>query len=331
MKGIIGVRVMKTAVGATIAIVLANLFGLEFATSAGIITILSIQSTKKQSIEIAVRRMIATCIALTVSAILFSVLGYTSVVFGLYLLLFIPIATRLKIGEGIVPASVLVTHLLTTGNVTVGLLINEVLLVAVGAGVALILNLYMPSIEEKLYEIRIAIEADMYQVFIDMAKGLEERSVPIHEEKHYKDIEKHIKYGKNEAYKHTNNHLFSDVTVYERYFDMRGEQLQVMTYMRQHFARIFMYLEETKEVAGFTRLVAECIKGRISSRMLLQQLEAMREHFRNSELPKTREEFENRAILYQFLNDIERFLEIKQNFRDKLTEEEFEEYQEGYN
>ena len=36
------------------------------------------------------------------------------------------------------------------------------------------------------------------------------------------------------------------------------------------------------------------------------------------ELPKTREEFENRAMLYQFLNDLEQFLSIKNGFKEEL-------------
>lgn len=330
MKQIIGVRIIKTAIGATVAILLADALGLEFGTAAGVITILSIQSTKRQSIEMAIKRFVSALIALGVGTLFFMLLGYTPIMFGLFLLVFIPLAVKTRTGEGIVPASVLVTHLLTSGGITVPLLINEVLLVIIGVGVALILNLYMPSIEQKLYEIRSAIEDDMYQVFMGMAQALEERCVAVEEEKLYSTIEKSIKNAREQAYKHTNNHLFANVTVYERYFAMRWEQFQVMLYMRQHFGRIFMCFQETKEVAGFTRLVAESIKGRISSVTLLEQLEALREHFRESELPKTREEFENRAMLYQFLNDIERFLEIKQAFRDALTEKEFEEYEKGY-
>ena len=35
-------------------------------------------------------------------------------------------------------------------------------------------------------------------------------------------------------------------------------------------------------------------------------------------LPKTRVEFESRAMLFQFLNDIEEFLEIKRDYMKKV-------------
>lgn len=42
----------------------------------------------------------------------------------------------------------------------------------------------------------------------------------------------------------------------------------------------------------------------------------------HSFLPKTREEFENRAILYHLLLDTQRFLLMKQEFVQSLTEEQ---------
>ena len=36
-------------------------------------------------------------------------------------------------------------------------------------------------------------------------------------------------------------------------------------------------------------------------------------------LPQSRGEFENRAVLYQFFNDVEEFLEIKEEFLKRYT------------
>ncbi|WP_372869535.1 aromatic acid exporter family protein, partial [Planomicrobium okeanokoites] len=56
----IGYRTLKTAVGVIIAISLAQLLQLEFFVSAGILTILCIQPTKKRSIRAALSRFIAS-------------------------------------------------------------------------------------------------------------------------------------------------------------------------------------------------------------------------------------------------------------------------------
>ena len=47
----IGVRTWKTGIGAVIAMIIAKELGLSYWVSAGIITILSIQSTKRESLD----------------------------------------------------------------------------------------------------------------------------------------------------------------------------------------------------------------------------------------------------------------------------------------
>lgn len=326
----IGIRTLKTGLGATITLIVASSMGLQYATAAAVITILSIQSTKRQSIQMAVNRLVATVIALGIASLVFMGIGFNALAFGLFLICFIPVAARLNIGEGIVPASVLVTHLLTSKNITGSLLFNELMLVVVGAGIALLINLYMPSIESELNVCRREIEEMMHKIFIDMAYSLRAHSISIEEDLLYKSIEKHIKEGQEKAYKYTNNYLFTKVSPFAQYFNMRSRQFQVITYMREHFTKFFMHFEETEIVANFTEKVAECMRGTITARTLLEELQVLREDFKASKLPVTREEFENRAMLYQFLNDLEHFLEIKRDFRESLTDEEFLEYKKGY-
>ena len=96
MKNMIGFRTLKTGIGATVAMLIAQKLNLSFSASAGIITILSIQNTKRASCEIAIRRMIATVIALAIGGILFELLGFNALVFGIYIIIFIPVTVRLR-------------------------------------------------------------------------------------------------------------------------------------------------------------------------------------------------------------------------------------------
>lgn len=326
----IGVRTLKTGLGATITLIIADSMGLQYATAAAVITILSIQSTKRQSIQMAVNRLIATVIALGLASVIFMSMGFNALAFGVFLVFFIPIAAKLNIGEGIVPASVLVTHLLTSGSITIALLVNEMLLILVGVIIALMINLYMPSIESELSKCRRDIEEMMHKLFIDMAYALRAQCISIEEDILYKKLETSIKEGQEKAYKYTNNYLFTKGSPFAEYFNMRASQYQVITYMREHFTKFFMCFEETEIVASFTEKVADCMRGTITAKVLLEELEELRNNFKASKLPVTREEFENRAMLYQFLNDLEHFLEIKRDFRESLTEEEFLEYKKGY-
>lgn len=330
MKKIIGFRTVKTGVGAAIAMILAELMKLQFSAAAGIITILSIQNTKKASCEIAFRRLLATVVALAIGGGLFELIGFNAIVFGIYVLIFIPLAVKLKITEGIVPASVLVTHLLGSGDVTLSLLINEMLLMSIGVGVALLLNLYMPSVEKELLINKRCIEERMYEILMDMSDALKGGKLQENEQEKMRQLKKCLEAGKQKAKQFSDNYIINEMTHYEKYFEMRSGQFQVMEYMFKHFDKFFMSIEQGVKVGELTTQLARSTKGKVSVEELMVLLEDLRMSFKTSELPKGRAEFENRAMLYQFLNDIEIFLTIKSNFKQSLTEKEQEQYKKYY-
>ena len=307
----IGVRTWKTSIGAIIAMIIANKIGLSYWVSAGIITILSIQSTKRESLTIAFKRIESVIVALLVSSILFLTLGFNSVVFGIYLLIFIPLTVRLKVTDGIVVSSVLVTHLLVEKQVTVYWILNELGLMLVGVLVALILNSYMPKNEEKIREDINYISEKIKEIFMDMADSLRTHSVSINQQRLFNELENRIDIAKKRANDNFNNYLFSDVRYYVYYIEMRGVQFQILKYMREHFSRISITVKQTELVANFTEEVASVIGKEVNVNILINRLNRLRRDLSEQELPVSREEFENRAMLYQFLNDLEIFIETK--------------------
>lgn len=330
MKKVVGLKTVKTGIGATIAILLAQFIGLQYTASAGIITILSIQNTRKESLLIALKRLAATLIALMLGAGLLHLLGFNAVSFGIYLILFIPLAVKAKVVEGIVPASVLVTHLLGEGHISIMLLINEVLLMIVGAGIALIVNIYMPSLEKDLIREKQKLEENMFDIFIKMEKALQSDCKQLEIEKELEELRDALTQGRIKATQYRNNAFMSDRSLYEKYFDMRYSQYQIMLYMYKHFERFYKVTPGADQIAQLTREVALSVKGKIAVETLLLDLEMLREAFRHSELPITREEFENRAMLYQFLTDMEQFLNVKHLFKSSLSDREKAEYSRYY-
>lgn len=316
----IGYRTIKTAIGAAIAMIIAGLLGLKYGTAAGVIVILSVQSTRRQSINIALQRMGACILSLFLSTILFNFFGYSPLVFAIFLLFFIPTAAKFRLNEGIVVSSVLVTHLMVENSTEVSLIINELLLMVIGVVIALLLNLYMPSIEKKIKEDQEYIEEGIREIFRHMSSALHECSVSIKEEELFARLEERIKQGTEKAYRNLNNTLFSDSSYYVKYMEMRHQQLNTLNNMRRHFERFSISYKQTEMIAGFTSRLADSIHEKNTAEGLLKNLQALRESFQTMELPKTREEFENRAMLYQFLNDMEQFLLIKNEFKKYLNE-----------
>ena len=60
---------------------------------------------------------------------------------------------------------------------------------------------------------------------------------------------------------------------------------------------------------------------KLSGRGKLSEKE-VKEAMREQPLPELREEFENRAVLFQILLELEQFLEIKKKFVEELSAEE---------
>lgn len=308
-------KVFKMALSATIAVLISNYIGLQFGVTSGIIAILTIQDTKKEALLIGGRRIITLTVAILLSFVLYILLGNNPIVFGLFLLIFIPITKVLKMEEGLVPGAVLSTHLLISTNINVYWIINEAELTVIGIGVAMLFNLYTASMEEEFERNKQRIE-DCYRAMLsDMAVSLLTQAVPSYEQKILLEVEELVGKSKDIARTINNNHLFKKNDYYVNYIDMRIIQLDAMKRMKRHFSRFYMTYEQTKILSDFTNNVAmnlcednDCIE-------LINKLNLLRKEYAEMELPKNRNEFENRALLLQFLNDLEDFLVIKKEFK----------------
>jgi uncharacterized membrane protein YgaE (UPF0421/DUF939 family) len=316
----IGYRTLKTAFGAAIAIYIAYQINLSYAVSAGIILVLSVQNTKRKSLDLAIMRIGSTVLALLTAAAVFLIMGYTPWAFGVYLLIFIPLAVRMRFNDGIVPSSVLVTHLLLEESVSLAWMTNEMLIMGIGAGLALILNIYMPSFEKALSEDLAEIERLMKDILMRMAYSLRTQTVSVEDQAVYQTLERKLKEGHDRALTEAGNHLIREVRYYVKYMEMRSMQFEILKFMRLHFERFSQTYEQTKMVAAFTELVADQFHELNTVKELIADLKAYKAMFRSMELPKTREEFENRASLYQYLNDLDHLLEVKRSFVEELSE-----------
>ncbi|WP_315116435.1 aromatic acid exporter family protein [uncultured Clostridium sp.] len=311
----IGFRTLKTAIGASLAIIIGKELGLQYAASAGIITILSVQKTRRKSVKSALKRILSCILALCLAAILFNLLGYGEIIFGIFLVIFIPLAVKFKVEDGIVVSSVLVSHLLVEKSTSVFWLWNEVALMIVGVTVALILNLYMPNIERRIKEDQLFIEESIKEILIRIAEAMRNGKISKEEEEELLvNLENRLRGARKLTYINLNNYFRGDDSYYVRYMEMRMQQLETLKSMREHFKSDFSTYEQAVMMADFTEKVANSIYEENTAENLIEDLYRLRENFRSMALPISREEFEVRASLFQFLNDIKQFLRIKNEF-----------------
>lgn len=309
----IGLRTIKTVIASVLAILIATQLHLLYATAAGIIAILSVGNTKKTSLKSGLGRVLSLGLAIILSFICFTTLGFHTWAFGVFLLVFIPLSVRFNLADAIVVNSVLITHFLVEKSFSWQMILNETLLMTIGVGLALLLNLYMPDNEKQLKEDIKAIEEDFRTIIFAMAAHLNlEKIAPLDDA--CLDLRSKLRAALNQAHIHQKNQWISEEDYYSDYFSMRLAQLRILRDMVNLLIEIDidgLFVDELRKVLIST---AENFAEENDGKLILWQIEAVYQNYRQKPLPQTREEFENRALLFQFLQSFRSFVEIKAIF-----------------
>ena len=313
---------LKTGFGSAIAIFIANRFNLLYSASAGIITLLTIQNTKKETINIAFKRVLAFLVAIIVAYIVFSRVGYTPLAFGGFIFIFVAICNIFGLQDGISMNAVLTTHFLIEKRMDSIFIMNEVSLLVIGMSIGIILNLIMPKKIEKIKEEQKKVEAQIRNILCcmsNMLKGNKTCSQTMENKENISFIDLSLSLDNLllQAYEEAGNTLLTETKYQISYLEMRKLQIVVLKDIFENIEYIHDILPQSIKISIYMEKVAEEFHELNNVKSLLIELEELYKFFRNEELPTTRDEFENRAILFNILRDLEHFLEIKRTFLEK--------------
>ncbi len=306
-------KIAKVIVSAFVALLVAQALQLSTPSAAAIIAILSVMDTKKVSLAATGQRLAAAVLALVIGMGIFAVFGFDVMSFGLYLLCYIPLAYLLKVDIGVAPSTVLVIHLWTQQQLTFELFVNELLLVTIGAGVAILLNWYMPSYRQEIERVREEIEDKMREVLLKMSGFL-----TIGNGKNDGEVLQLLKEKLSEAREYVRleaeNHLTKEVTYDYQYFEMRRDQSKLLEIMAANLNEFRWDGEEMAILSEMFKQTAQQLAEQNTASQLIDDIEDLLKQFRERPLPQTRREFEKRAQLYQLLRDLKRFVQLKVDF-----------------
>lgn len=319
-------KIFKIAFGGALAIILANLLKLEYSTAAGIITLLTIQDTTKETIDISLKRVAAFCIATLLSFGIFHLIGYHAVSFGLFLLVFVGICYKMRFQDAIAMNAVLATHYLVSYDMPLSLILNEFLLLVIGAGIGTLLNLFMPDKVKHIRDTQALLESDLRTVLSRMSENLLKESKEDYTGECFRSLESHIEIGLKDAYDNMNNTFTKDTKYFITYMQMRKQQCQVLRNTYQKIKTLDYIPEQANDIAAFINRIGTSLKETNNATVLLSECQTLFQKFQASDLPSTRQEFESRAILYMLLKDFEYFLQIKQDFAASLSSEQMKNY-----
>lgn len=314
---------------AVLAIALAGELGLQYSTTAGIITILSIQGTKLETLKTAGKRALAFLCALALAGLCYGLMGYSVWAFGVYLFLFVLLCLVMRWQEAIAMDSVLVSHFLSQG-VFFPLLGNEVLLFIVGTGFGILVNLHLRSRREQFTLASDRADQQIKGILGDMARWLAQEnesagaggnvvSCPIGCGENYFDLLREA-LGQAEACAVANygNAPFSRDTYELDYVRMRQQQAVILQAVYDNIRGITYLPRQAGQVAKLLKRIQQEYHRYNNVEGLLSQLQALLADMQTQELPQSREEFEARAVLFYILKQLEELLEVKKRFiRDR--------------
>lgn len=312
-------RTLKTALGAGVGIFLAQLLNLNYGVNTAIVVILSLQNTKRKSLNLAGVRILSTIIALAISRIVFSMFGFGPLSFSIYLIIFIPIVVKFKLNEGLVPSSVLVSHLLASQSVIWGSLVNEFAQMLIGASIALVLNLYIPGLEEHLINDLAAIKKLKYRILENMKISLLNETDPKEYMTMLNEMEQRIKFANERVLNETGENFNRGLDYHLKYLKMESDHLETIRYMNRS---VEILKNGFSESIAVSKLIGNAISQLKSTKMDPYKIEEIRTYL--DKITKqysleTMDGFQVKSAVFQYVEDLIKLLETRNEFLNSLS------------
>lgn len=312
-----GIRIIKTALAAIIAIYTAVYLKLDPPLGAGILAILGVEVSRMKGLKSAVQRFVASSLGLFFASLVFTIFGFHIWVVALFILMTFPVLARFQLKDGIVTSAVIVFQLFAHGEVTVDVLENEVLLMIVGLGWATIINfIYMPKDQHLLESLKASVERLFGVIFTEMALNLRNPS-HIWNGSELLEVHRMIEEGARRAVLNKENRVFGQEHYWSTYFEMRRLQLESMQVMLEELALVYEKLPQNEPLAEILELLSEEVKSEVYRGITEKRLSDLRQLYRTMELPRTRDEFELRAAIFKMRMELERYLEIAKRLKKR--------------
>ena len=316
-----GIYALKIALGSSVAIFIANIIGLQFATQAGVICVFSMLATANDTIKISFVRLVSYIVTAVAAAIAFYFFKSEWLAYGVYIFITLFFAEMMGWQAALAANVVAGTHFFSIDVFTFDVVINEFYIICLGQLVALILNT-MRNTDEQEVRLRTAIrdiQGRMQGLLLDTIDYIESDGQNKQIWPELKETMELLDHYILKSAEYEGNKFEGDAGYFLRYFEMRRNQLMVIRNLHGELRRMKEMPVQAQVIATYIAYMSEYVT---ELNVPTKQLEYMDELFKqmaNEPLPVTRSEFENRACLYHVLMDLEDFLIIKKRY---LEEEE---------
>ena len=320
----IALKGLKIALGSSIAIYIATLLNLDYAISAGTITLLTIVSTKWDTVKLSLFRIVTLAATIFWAWVIFTHVPNIWLAYGIFVFLVVILCEVLGWGATISVNAVVGAHLLTEMQFNLEFIVNEGLLVIIGITLAVILNLFNDNKHSKreLVENMRHAEDRLQIILRELARYLHNQEIPGSVWDDIINLEESIRGYVRDACEYQDNTFSSHPGYYIDYFEMRLQQCTVLHNLHYEMKKIRNMPAQAKVIADYILYMSDYVVEINTPTKQLKRLNKIFDDMKDEPLPESRDEFESRAILYHILMDLEDFLVFKRRFVDELNEKQ---------
>ncbi len=317
-------KVIRIAVGSTLSFFVCHLFGIQNSASAAVITLLSIQDTKKETLSDVVKRFFSYLFSMITAYFLFTYIGFNEIAFCIFMLILVIAAYKLNWLNTLSSSTVVTTHFLLAKSFEPSFVLDEIFLVIVGTSSAIILNLLFWDNSHELLRKMEYIENDLKSFLVKMRHFLL-GDEPLPDEERLVFIKNHVEEGVKNGLEYEKN-IFEDTAYYGQYMLMRQDQLETLM-------RIYRSLERLRDDFPLKSDIAE-IFGRLADNVDKREcyiynkplIMGVISKYKKQPLPESMKEMINMAALLDILNELLYFCDLKKTFVEHLTPKQLERY-----
>ena len=305
---------IKVSIAVAVAIAIANILKLDYAVSAGIIAVLSIRPTKRETLQLASGRLVAFLIALIIAMLSYNLFGFTQLAFWIYFIPYVFICYLKKWTASITINSVLVSHFLTYQSMDYEYILNETLIFLIGVTVGILMNLNLHHKEEYIENLKIKTDEQIVKILRVISHRIQDKKALDYTTDCFIELEHLLREAKNAAEENYNNKLRKGDNKDVEYIAMRQKQYNVLLDMYKTAKTLETKPHTAHLIVDFFEKMADEFHRENDGKALMEAFKEMDAYMKKQPLPTLRQEFEDRARLFIMMRHIEEFITIKMEF-----------------
>lgn len=301
-------KILKLSLGSSLAIFIAYFFQLQYAMVAGVITLLVVKDTKKETIKGALGKLLGFILCTLYSYLCFNFLGYNLWSFSFYILIIISTCFVLNIRYVIAMCVVISSHYLLQESMSIYWILNETGLFIIGAGIGIIINMFMFSNKEHIYEGQQKLQKQVSLILVEISEMINKPGRDNNIKHNISILSNLIDSSTKAAYFNINNNLLSDTKYFLDHMEIIKSQRNILNTLYDLVSQLNYLPAQGQIVSNFINKVGNTSFEVNTVNDLLNDLEKMYNDMKTQPLPQDRDEFENRAILFLCLIEMKKYL-----------------------